>query len=77
MHLKIPSEVVQWLRLHIPNVGGTGLIPSQETNILHATWYLKKTFLSILRVGGYFLNAYFLKLRKGIFKRLNNINLSQ
>ena len=77
MHLKIPSEVVQWLRLHIPNVGGTGLIPGQETNILQATWYLKKTFLSILRVYGYFLNAYFLKLRKGIFKRLNNINLSQ
>lgn len=71
MHLKIPSEVVQWLRLHIPNVGGTGLIPGQETNILHATC-LKKTFLSILRVYGYFL-----KLRKGIFKRLSNINLSQ
>ena len=27
------SLVVQWLRLHIPNAGGTGSIPGQETKI--------------------------------------------
>ena len=25
------SQVVQWLTLHAPNVGGPGLIPGQET----------------------------------------------
>ena len=30
--------VVQWLRLHTPNAGGTGLIPGRATKILHATW---------------------------------------
>ena len=33
MHLKHPGRtflVVQWLRLHIPNTGGPGLMPGQE-----------------------------------------------
>ena len=34
--------VVQWLRLHAANVGGTGSIPGRGTNILHATWRGKK-----------------------------------
>ena len=29
--------VVQQLRLHTPNAGGSGLIPDQETKILYAT----------------------------------------
>ena len=28
--------VVQWLRLHTPNAGGTGSIPDRGTNIPHA-----------------------------------------
>ena len=28
--------MVQWLRLHAFNAGGMGLIPGQETKILHA-----------------------------------------
>ena len=28
--------VVQWLRLHTPNTGGTGSIPDQGTKIPHA-----------------------------------------
>ena len=30
------SLVVQWLRLHGPNAGGTGLIPGRVTKIPHA-----------------------------------------
>ena len=30
--------MVQWLRLRIPNAGGTRSIPGQGTKILHATW---------------------------------------
>ena len=29
------SLAVQWLRLRASTAGGTGLIPGQETNILH------------------------------------------
>ena len=35
---KIPagtSVAIQWLRLHVPNAGGTGLIPGQGTEIPH------------------------------------------
>ncbi|TEA22658.1 hypothetical protein DBR06_SOUSAS14710058, partial [Sousa chinensis] len=32
------SLVVQWLRLHVPNAGGQGLIPGQGTRShMHAT----------------------------------------
>ena len=31
------SLAVQWLRLHTPNVGGTGSIPGQGTKVPHAT----------------------------------------
>ena len=30
------SPEVQWLRLHVPSAGGTGLIPDQGTKIPHA-----------------------------------------
>ena len=30
--------MVQWLRLHTPNAGGTSSIPRQGTNIPHAMW---------------------------------------
>ena len=30
------SLMVQWLRLHASNAGGTDLIPGQETQIPHA-----------------------------------------
>ena len=33
---------VQWLRLHAPNTGGMGLIPSQGTKILHAVCHSQK-----------------------------------
>ena len=36
------SLVVQWLKLHISTVGGTGLIPDHGTKILHATWHSQK-----------------------------------
>jgi len=36
------SLVVQWLWLHVSNAGNTGLIPAQETKILHAAWWSKK-----------------------------------
>ena len=32
------SLAVQWLRLHTPNAGGTGLIPGWRTKIPHAAW---------------------------------------
>ena len=28
--------MIQWLRIHIPNAGGTGLIPGWETKIPHS-----------------------------------------
>ena len=34
--------MAQWLRLHASTAGGTGLIPSQETKILHDTGCQKK-----------------------------------
>ena len=30
--------MVQWLRLHAPNVWGTGLIPGRGIKIPHAVW---------------------------------------
>ena len=33
---------VKWLRLHAPNTGGMGLIPSQVIKILHAAWHSQK-----------------------------------
>ena len=30
--------MVQWLRHCASNAGGMGLIPGQESNILHVTW---------------------------------------
>ena len=41
LHLK-QSLAVQWCRLCAPNAGGSGLIPSWETKILHAAWRSKK-----------------------------------
>jgi len=44
------SLVFQWLRLCTSKVGNAGLIPGQETKILHASWHdqkinnLKKSF---------------------------------
>ena len=37
-HTPGTSSVVQWLRLHSPNAGGLGSIPSQGTKVLHAVW---------------------------------------
>ena len=35
--------VVQWLKVHAPNAGGTTSVPGWGTKILHAKWYsLKK-----------------------------------
>ena len=34
--------MVQWLRFHISNVGGEGLIPVQGTKIPYAEWPKKK-----------------------------------
>ena len=42
---KPPTETylaVQWFRLHAPNAGSMGLIPGQQTKILHATLCSKK-----------------------------------
>ena len=42
---KPPTETylaVQWFRLHAPNAGSVGLIPGQQTKILHATLCSKK-----------------------------------
>ena len=39
--------VVQWLKLHHSNAGGTGLIPSQGTKIPHATGPEKKKNVSL------------------------------
>ena len=37
------SLAIPWLRLQASNAGGTGLSPSQEAKITHATWFsLKK-----------------------------------
>ena len=36
------SLVVQWLGLHAPTAGGTGLIPSWGTKILQTLWYSQK-----------------------------------
>ena len=56
--------VVQWLRLHVPNAGGKGSIPSRGTKTLHATWYgqkkkkrvnINETWLGIRFAGGYIL----------------------
>ena len=35
------SLVVQWLRLHVSNAGGMGLIPGWRTKMLHAVWHGK------------------------------------
>ena len=32
------SLAVQWLRLHVPDAGGMGLIPGRGTKIPHAMW---------------------------------------
>ena len=32
----------QWLRLHVSNTGGTGLIPDQGTKIPYAAWHGQK-----------------------------------
>ena len=34
--------MVQWLKLHAPNAGGTGLIMGQRNKILYAAWYSQK-----------------------------------
>ena len=34
--------MAQWLRLCVPNAGGTGSIPGRGTKVLHATWRGKK-----------------------------------
>ena len=34
--------MVQWLKLHASNAGGTGLIPGQGTKILYALWRGRK-----------------------------------
>ena len=34
--------MVQWLRLHASNTGGTGLIPGWGTKILHASQFSQK-----------------------------------
>ena len=39
IHSLETSLVVQWLRLHAPNVGDMGLIPGWGTKILHAAWH--------------------------------------
>ena len=36
------SLVVQWLRLHVSTVGGTGSIPGQGTKIPHVEWHGRK-----------------------------------
>ena len=36
------SLVVQWLRLHASNAGGTGLIPVWGTKVPHAVWHSQK-----------------------------------
>ena len=41
--------MVQWLKLHHSNAGGTGLIPSQGTKIPHATWPEKGKNVSLWR----------------------------
>ena len=44
--------MVQWLRFHISNVGGEGLIPVQGTKIPYAEWpKKKKKGCSVLFVG--------------------------
>ena len=41
--LIVNSLVVQWLRFHTSQAGGTGLIPGQRTDILHAMEHSQKT----------------------------------
>ena len=41
------SLVVQWLRLHSPNAGGTGSIPGEETKIPYATQHDQKERKSV------------------------------
>ena len=41
--LIVNSLVVQWLRFHTSQAGGTGLIPGQKTDILHAMEHSQKT----------------------------------
>ena len=36
------SLVVQWLRPHTFNAGGTGSIPDQGTKIPHTSWHSQK-----------------------------------
>ena len=36
------SLAVQWLRLHAPNAGDTGLIPGRGTKMPHAAWRSQK-----------------------------------
>ena len=44
------SLVVQWLRLHAPNAGGTGLIPCRGTKIPHAQGTAKEKEKKQLRI---------------------------
>ena len=37
--------VVQWLRLHSSNAGGTGSIPGWGTKMPHAVWHHRRNFL--------------------------------
>ena len=37
------SLAVQWLRLHTSTAGGTGSVPGQGTESLHAAWHGQKT----------------------------------
>ena len=42
--------VIQRLRLHSSNAGGTHLIPGQGTKTLHATWYSQKNVLILQKI---------------------------
>ena len=43
------SLVVQWLRLHDTNAGGTCSIPGWGTKIPYAMWCSRKVFLKIIK----------------------------
>ena len=42
------SLAVQWLRLYIPNAGGTCSIPGWGTKISHAAWCQKKIAIKLV-----------------------------